>query len=140
MSKDITAWKMEGPFLVPQYDDGGFVEGTQDVLQRVLCLLLMEPGSKRYGLGREVEWACPFMSSWRHGEITNEAQLMAAFTLSQAQISQVMRDQESEDDGPEQKFKKLTLEKIVIQPGTVQLHCTLETGAGKLPFILPMPK
>lgn len=140
MSKDITAWKLDGAFLVPEYEDGGFAEGTHDVLQRVLYLLLMEPGSKRYRLGREIEWASPFMSAWRHGEITNEAQLMAIFSLSQAQIGQVMREQEDPDDGPDQKFKKLTLNKVVIQPGTVQLSCTLETGAETLPFILPMPK
>jgi len=139
-TKDIMAWKLAGDFLVPQYTDGGFAEGTHDVLQRVLYLLLTEVGSKRYTFGRELERASPFMSAWRHGNITNEIQLRSVFALSQAQISMAMAAQEEDTDGPEQRFKKLTLNKIIVQPGTVQLCCTLETHADSLDFILPMPK
>ena len=140
MSKDITAWKIEPDGTVlPQFDDGGAVDGIHDVLQRVLCVLLSEPGSARYQFGREVERACPFMSSWRHGDIRTEADVFAQFMLGRSYVKAAMLQEQRVDDPPAQRYKDVTLNRIVIQPGVVCLEITLVTEAETMPFVLPIP-
>jgi len=140
MSKDITAWKVEPDGTVlPQFDDGGVVDGVHDVLQRVLCILLSESGSARYRFGREVARACPFMSSWRHGDMRTEADVIGQFTLGRSYIRAAMLQEQQADDPPEQRYKDLKLDRIVIQPGVVRLEITLVTEAETVQFVLPIP-
>ena len=140
MNKDITAWEvLDDGTVLPQCDDGGFVDGMHDVLQRVLCVLLSETGSARYKFGREVDRACPLMSAWRHGEILTEADMTMQFTLCRSYVKAAMLQEEHADDPPEQRYKDIRLDRIVVQPGTVRLEITLTTEAASMQFALPIP-
>lgn len=139
MSNDITAWQLNDGFVVPQYADGGYAEGNFDVLQRVLCVMLTETDSPRYTFGRTVPRTCPFMSGWRRGDISNEADVYRYFSLCQCYIRAAMEDQSHPDDPPDQKFKSLQLRRIRIDPGVVSLELVLETQGGSLQFNMPIP-
>jgi|2_EtaG_2_1085320.scaffolds.fasta_scaffold61466_2 uncharacterized membrane protein YgcG len=139
MSTDITAWQLVDDFIIPQYDDGQLAEGTFDVLQRVLMILLSETDSARYAFDRDAQRACAFMSAWRQGDISNEADVLRIFSLCQSQVKMAMDSQETDEDPPERQFKSLEILRIVVQPGTVQLRCKLETQADSLLFTLPIP-
>jgi len=140
MSKDITAWSVdEEGFVLSQFDDGGVSSGIHNVLQRVLCVLLTETGSQRYTFGREVPRACPFMTLWQQGHMFTESDVAAHFQSAARHIAAAMQEEETEDDPPEQRFKRLQLNNIIVQPGVMQLVITLTTEAESMQFILPLP-
>jgi len=140
MNKDITAWQvLDDGTVLPQYEDGRIVGGIHDVLQRVLCILLSEPGSARYKFGREVERACPLMSAWRHGEIFTEADMLTQFMLGRSYVKTAMLQEVHADDPPEQRYKDLRLDRIDVRPGVVRLEITLTTEAEAMQFVLPIP-
>jgi len=142
MNSDIAAWTLQhtgDDFVIPKYDQSAEVSGIHNVLQRVLCVLLTERGSVKYAFGRKIERACPFMSAWRRGMISSEAEVRSHFMMSHSFIANAIRAEELPDDPPEQRFKKLALTKIVVCPGAVRMYITLETEADKLDCVLPLP-
>jgi len=141
MNNDISAWRVdENDFVLPWFDDGcDAVNGMDELVQRVMCVLLTEPQSARYSFGRSVERACPFISAWRHGDINTEADVFGQFRLSKSYIVAALRAEAVPDDPPEQRLTDLDLVSIDIQPDVVCLEIVLITEAGRKTIKLPIP-
>ena len=137
--KDLTAWQIKDGFVVPKPDGTSPTSGMHSVLQRVLCILLNEHGSQRYSFGRKYKHTCGFMNAWQAGQISDESKLRAQFALARTNIKTVFDEQKRPDDPPTQRFKDIALQRIIIQPGTVQLEIVLETEAARETFLLPLP-
>ena len=139
MPKDIQVWRNQCGYVTPVTDAVDLVEGTAVVLQRLLMVLLTETDSPKFTFGRAAERSCPFMSAWRHGELSNEADIFRVFSLCQPHITTAMQSQETKYDSDDQRFKSLKLQRICVYPGQVHLECTMETRTDKIAFTLPMP-
>lgn len=120
--------------LADESSTGEICTGVQKLAQRFLLALLTEQGTVKHA----PDYGTTFMTEIRQGSIQTDAELRSLFDLSAQHVGLQLVAEESDDDPPDEKFKKAELIGVSLSSGYASLTIRLYAEAETLDFILPI--
>jgi len=121
--------------LADETTSGEVVDGATKLAQKFFILLLTRKGSVPYLPNQGTN----FLNRFSSGMISNEADLFVNFAAAMVDLGPQLRNEQTLNDPPDEKYVRAVVEQIFISPDQVEMRIRIDSEEGTgITILLPL--